>query len=552
VGRLITAEGAVPSVDRLSYTFEGQEWMNHEWLWDVVFWRAYAIAPDAAAWLNYAIVLAIFALVYAVTRSAIVCVLVAFVSQGFLDIRPHLITLLFTGILLATRRRHWAPWLWPPLVALWANLHAGYPFGVGVIAILAVSQARRGAARGRLSLAVGLSVLAMLANPWGYQLLAYPLDYLQPESPFRSITEWRRPPFGLDPRGFEGRFWWFAALAALGLPLAIRRERELMALAVLTFAMAATSRRFIPLFAVTAAPLAGLFVQALDTRLGAGPRARLALATAALVTAVFLVSGVRVVPRTLDRWTRADTYPETAVRVLNALGPPKRVLNDYVWGGFILLHAPGAQVFIDQRANTVYDEAIVRDYRFFTTGRLGLHRRLSGYGADAALVRTRSPLAAGLRRDPGGWVPVYADALATILVPPDSPLRERSAEVDDQPDALLGRAEQAERRGDLARSAALVEEAIALDPLLLRSYAQLARVHARSGDRAGVTRSIRRGVRAQPRRSDFLYEAEAHAWESVREPALALEALSQVGRRGPFEDRRRIDRWIARLNADRG
>ena len=81
--------------------------------------------------------------------------------------------------------------------------------------------------------------------------------------------------------------------------------------------------------------------------------------------------------------------------------------------------------------------------------------------------------------------------------------------------------------------------------------AKLARVHARSRDRAGVTRSIERGVRAQPRRSDFLYEAEARAWGSAGEPALALEALAQVGRWGPFEDRQRIDRWIARLSAGR-
>jgi hypothetical protein len=324
-----------------------------------------------------------------------------------------------------------------------------------------------------------------------------------------------------------------------------------VALAVVTFAMAATSRRFIPLFAVTAAPLAGLFVHALGARLRPGPRVRLALNVAALVAAVFLVHGVRLHPRALDRWTRADVYPEAALRALNALGPPERVLNDYVWGGFILLHAPAARVFIDQRANTVYDEAIVRDYRFFTTGRPGLHERLAGYGADAALVRARSPLAAGLRREPGAWVPVYADTLATILVPPDSPLRERTAQVGDHPDALLSRAERAERRGDLARSAALLEDAIARDPLLMCSYAQLARVHARSGDRSGVTRSTERGVRAQPRRSDYLYEAQARAWERVGEPALALEALAQVGRWGPFEDRQRIDRWIARLSAGR-
>ncbi len=114
--------------------------MNHEWLWDVVFWGAYRMHPDAAAWLNYAIVCAIFALVFATTRRAcgpgsewsagFACLLAAFVCEGFLDVRPHLITLLFTGVLILTHRKRWAPWLWPPLVALWANLHAGYLFGV--------------------------------------------------------------------------------------------------------------------------------------------------------------------------------------------------------------------------------------------------------------------------------------------------------------------------------------------------------------------------------------------------------------------------------------
>lgn len=489
---------------------------------------------------------------FAVTRSAIVCALVAFVCQGFLDIRPHLITLLFTGILLATRRRPWAPWLWPPLVALWANLHGGYAFGVGVIAIVAVFQARRGAPRGLLALGVALSLLAMLANPWGYRLLTYPLDYLQPDSPFRTILEWRPPPFGLDPRGFEGRFWWFALLAALGLPSALRREgeRDIAVLALVTFAMAVTSRRFIPLFAVTAAPLVGLWVRGLGSRLRAGPRVRLALAAAALAGSAFLVHGVRLHPRYLDRWTRADTYPEAALRVLNALGPPERVLNHYVWGGYILLHAPAARVFIDQRANTVYDETIVRDYRFLTTGKPGAHERVARYGADAALVNTGSPLAAGLLREPGAWIPVYADALATILVPPDSPLRGSTRQAGDHPDVLLQRAGNALRRGDLARAEALLEKAIALDPLVLRSYAGLAQLHARAGDRAGVTRSIERGLRAEPRRRDTLYEAEARAWELAGEPALALEALARVGLRGPFDDRGRIDRWIARLELD--
>ena len=41
------------------------------------------------------------------------CLLAAFVCEGFLDVRPHLITLLFTGVLILTHRKRWAPWLWP-------------------------------------------------------------------------------------------------------------------------------------------------------------------------------------------------------------------------------------------------------------------------------------------------------------------------------------------------------------------------------------------------------------------------------------------------------
>ncbi|MEE8474648.1 MAG: hypothetical protein V3T01_04815 [Myxococcota bacterium] len=550
--------------------------MNHEWLWDVVFWGAYRMHPDAAAWLNYAIVCAIFFLVFATTRrtcgpgskwsAGFACLIAAFVCEGFLDVRPHLITLLFTGVLILTHRKRWAPWLWPPLIALWANLHAGYVFGVGVIGLIVLVRTLKidpGAGRWRwklrwsgprrLWLGLAFSLLAMLANPWGAELLAYPLEYLQPRSPFRTISEWQAPPWGWDPRSFEGRFWWVALLAAAGFRAGWRRERELVALSLVTFAMAVVSRRFIPLFAVTAAPLIGLLFRDLGARWPARPAGSLRLmpAVAALAIATLLVSGVRLVPRFLDRWTRADTYPEAAIQVLNELGPPRRVFNDYVWGGYILLRAPEARVFIDQRANTVYDESILHDYRFLISGKPGLRDRLSGYGADAALVRTGSPVAEGLARGPGAWTAVYSDSLATILLPPDSPFRGKAKSPQAHPDVLIRYAGLEEERGNYGGAAGLLRQARDQDPLLMRVYARLARVRARVGDARGVARSIEHGLRVQPRRKDFLRQAEARAYESMGETELALQALAKVSLRGPFDDRGHIDRWIRRLRKSR-
>ena len=39
-GREILASGAIPTVDPFSFTFEGREWISHEWLWDAVVWLA--------------------------------------------------------------------------------------------------------------------------------------------------------------------------------------------------------------------------------------------------------------------------------------------------------------------------------------------------------------------------------------------------------------------------------------------------------------------------------------------------------------------------------
>ena len=120
-----------------------------------------------------------------------------------------------------------------------------------------------------LWLGVALALLAFLANPWGLRILEYPIAYLDSNSPFREILEWQRPPFELDPRQFSGRFFWLLLAVALGAVLELRErlldgraggDLYLVALATVTTAMALTSRRFIPLFAITSLPLVARLV----------------------------------------------------------------------------------------------------------------------------------------------------------------------------------------------------------------------------------------------------------------------------------------------------
>src|SRR6185503_11623775 len=106
-------------------------------------------------------------------------------AHWFLDIRPHLTTLLYLQIFLLVRERPWAPWTWPALVLVWVNTHGGFVFGLGAIGLHVLwttLQGKRGEATPRAVrnawIGLGLALLAMLANPWGYRILEYPLAYV--------------------------------------------------------------------------------------------------------------------------------------------------------------------------------------------------------------------------------------------------------------------------------------------------------------------------------------------------------------------------------------
>ena len=578
-GREIWQTLHLPTVDHFSFTFDGRAWMHHEWLWGVGYWLVYEVDPQWVAWANLGLLVAIFAVGFAVARRhcgssfGAGCALWASAATAhwFLDIRPHEVTLLFVGVFLATRNAPWAVWLWPPLMVLWCNLHGGFVFGFGAIGLFVLVRtirdslaAKRVSIDRRLFVGVALTGLCLLCNPWGWRILEYPLAYLDSSSPFRDILEWQPPGVSLDPRGFAGRFTWLLAAAGVGAALELRtRKRDvyLLCLAAVSAAMAITSRRFIPLFAVTSLPLvAGLCTALRDLAVARLPVAfaeRLTAAApfAALLFAAALWRDVRLTPSLLERWTESQLYPRAALRYLRALAPGPRLLNHYNWGGYVMLHAPEFKVLIDGRANTLYDEKTYLDYIAISAGGDGLASRLAQYPVDAALIPAGSSrLAEALESPRFGWRVVYSDGVATVLLPPASarlaqPLPRPGDVLGEDPDWLLARAQIAADEGRGAESRALVEAAIARDPLLVRAYGQLALQSAAEHDPAGIGAAIERGIAAEPRSAPALRVLEAMAYENLGDPARSLAALEQGIPRGPFSRPQGIlDEIAARRN----
>jgi hypothetical protein len=585
-GREIAAQRSVSTVDHFSFTFGGQPWMHHEWLWGTSYWLVYRIAPDAVAVANLALIFVIFAVWLRVTwrhcesplAAGLALWLAAATSYWFLDIRPHEVTLLFVGIVLATRREPWARWLWAPLMAFWCNLHGGFVFGLGAIGLFALVETLESSLESRrlridptLWLGVALALLAFLCNPWGWRILEYPAAYLNAGSPFRAILEWQSPPFDLDPRSFSGRFFWLLAIALPGAALELRArvrggqgagDLYLVALAGVTGAMAITSRRFIPLFALTSLPLtARLFATLVELAARRIPeriqaRAGAAVTALALLASLWLWRDVRLFPHPLARWTESYLYPRAGLRYLQALGTGPRILNYYNWGGFMMLNAPELKVLIDGRANTIYSERVYNDYVSMIGVSDGLPARLALYAPDAALLPVGGEsLASALASPRFGWQVVYADDVCAVLLPPGSPRLQRPIPnpedvVGDEPQWLINRAAALTASGQPSAAREVTERALARNSLLAGGYRELAMSYAVERDLPHIAASIERGIDVEPRFSLALRQYEATAYETAGAPKLALAVLERAVPRGPFSRASNVESNIERLRAE--
>ena len=103
-GRELAQTGSPWMVDDWSYTAHGDDWLNHEWLADIVYYQwADAFGQSSLVYWKWLLIIATFGLLQGVLYRRTNCAISAFVCAGmaaavaapFLDIRPHLYTLFF-------------------------------------------------------------------------------------------------------------------------------------------------------------------------------------------------------------------------------------------------------------------------------------------------------------------------------------------------------------------------------------------------------------------------------------------------------------------------
>lgn len=269
-GREILRQGAIPATNSLVWAeSELPFYPNPAWLYGAgIALLERAAGLSGLVWLKTVVVVALFGVLYRLCRrqgaglvqTPALLLLFGMAAAFRLTDRPHLFSLLFFAICLllladlpgkAGRRL----WLLPPLFALWANLHAGFVFGLVLIGAFCCGEIAAGGWRRnrpsleRLAWVLGSCALATLMTPnplTNYRFLA---ELLVPR--IFPITEYFSPSVGANP-------WFFAVTALLVLWAIWRRARPhewRWLLPTLVFlALACYSVRFIPFFLMTALP----------------------------------------------------------------------------------------------------------------------------------------------------------------------------------------------------------------------------------------------------------------------------------------------------------
>jgi hypothetical protein len=437
-GEIIWTSHTIPAADPFSYTTHHQAWIPHEWLSQWLIYGAYRLGGYSGLmlWLCFftaALLIGGYALCSVYSGNAKVSFLGALVVWLFgtvgLAIRPQMIgyLLLIVELLLIhlgkTRHPRWFFAL-PPLFAVWINCHGSFFLGLILAgAILASSffdfqigslvSIRWDSTRRRmLMLSLLLSLGALFLNPGGLKQILYPLNTMlaQPIN-LSHVVEWRPLPMN-DARGIG-----LMALLGCIFLLAIARRTELyldeLVLLALGTWMAVSHERMLFVFGILAAPVLSRMLSTSWENYDAAqdrPWPNAAMLAFSLLIGFLAFPGRQNLTRQVE-----ESNPVKAVDFIKSHHLSGPMLNEYVYGGYLIWAAPEYPVFVDGRADVYEWAGVLGDYGSWATLQSDPNSLLDMYGINFCLLTSESPMTHVMPLL-HHWKKVYSDGSSVIFV----------------------------------------------------------------------------------------------------------------------------------------
>lgn len=437
IGEIIWNTHSIPRVDSFSFTANGHAWVAQEWLSQLTMYGAYKLGGYSGLmlWLwvlSSALILGAYLLCTLHSQNPKIAFVGGMLTWLFstigLAIRPHILGYVFLVcelILLHLGRSRDRRWLLalPPLFALWINCHGSFFLGLIVLAVavlfaftnfrvgLLVAEPLGKRCQMMLVAAFVFSIAALGLNPLGFRLIFNPVEVMgKLHMNLTQVAEWK--PTNLDDIRGVALF----GVAGLILILPLLRRTELPAqevlLLLLGFGFAAQHSRMLFVF--------GILVPPIFCRMLAGAWDRYHMEMDRVLPNVFMMALltpliVLLFPSARDLKEQVERgNPVKALEYIGRAGLSGRMLNEYVYGGYLIWAAPQYKVFIDGRGDIFELTGIFAEYGEWLTVQADPKVLLDKYHIDFCLLSRDAPVTHVLPLLPG-WKMVYSDASSSVF-----------------------------------------------------------------------------------------------------------------------------------------
>jgi hypothetical protein len=420
--------------DGYTFTLAGQPWINFEWLGELPYYFAYQWLGDRGLYLVLFLVsAAILTGIYCLgrlrsgswTASFFATAIGLLLTTVSLLPRPllfgWLLLVIEVGLLWSFQKgRDWTAAL-PPLFLLWINVHGSWFIGFALMAAFIACGLVNGQwgnlyavrwtphQRRKLLTAAAASFAALFVNPYGWRLVAYPLDVaFRQKLTVESIAEWG----SLDFHSPRGKIV-VGVLVLLAVLELVRRRRWVLqdvVFAVVALYGAVTYVRFLFLLAILVMPLLAIDFRTAPEGEKPPPPPSYGIMNAVLLV-VLAAMTARAYPRLKPLQAGlAEYFPEKAVPWVRSLAGRGNLMANFNWAGYLEWQAPGVKEMVDSRMDIFVHQGVMSDYLRAVKVE-DTFAILDKYRIRYVLLPRGDPASAVLRASPE-WKQAYEDGQA--------------------------------------------------------------------------------------------------------------------------------------------
>lgn len=356
-GEIIAASG-IPRYDPFSYSMPSFQVVGNSWLADFLMAKAFPVigVSGLAIFFSLMAVLSLFvpsktlkeeenwpAEVFLATSALL----------PFFSIRPLVFSWLFFSILIFLLRSDKIPsrarFLIPGLFVIWANFHAGFLLGLGVLAVFHLAKWFRLRKIDPMEIVlVLLSISGTLVNPYGLRIWTDSLQTIGGVAFKGQVSEW-----GLTIDHFEPAFTTLLVLSLFTV-IVLRRiiAPAILACFILLLVAGMGVVRNVPFLIIFSLPMVRLGWKQLRqavSKKDLGEERFLRVRGFFFLASIFAFLIFSSVSIRNGKEFAERFYPTGAISFIKTEIPRGNLLSIYDWGGFLIWKLPEKKVFVDGR-----------------------------------------------------------------------------------------------------------------------------------------------------------------------------------------------------------